>query len=104
MKFYLFKLIPPRPSFAQDMTAEEAQLMRQHSAYWSGLMRQGLVHAFGPVADPKGIYGIAVAELEDQSDPQVLGRGDPVIQANAGFSIELLTMPSLVTPKTASSR
>src|SRR5579859_6960706 len=65
MKHYFFRLISPRPSFPADMTPAEATLMREHSAYWSGLIAQGLAHAVGPVFDPKGPYGIAIASLDD---------------------------------------
>ena len=30
---YFFKLIPPRPTFHQDITETEAALMNEHSAY-----------------------------------------------------------------------
>jgi hypothetical protein len=98
VKHYFFRLLPPRPSFPGDMTPAEAGLMREHSAYWSGLMARGLVHAFGPVADPAGAYGVALASLDDGADPQTLADADPVIKANAGFRIVVLPMPSLVTP------
>ncbi len=29
-KYYALKLIPPRPTFAQDMTPEERNIMQQH--------------------------------------------------------------------------
>ena len=65
-KYFLCKLIPPRPTFAQDMTEAEAKLMQQHAAYWKDLMDRGLVVIFGPVADPKGVYGVAILELEEE--------------------------------------
>lgn len=98
MKHYFFRLIPPRPSFPADMTPAEAALMREHSAYWSGLMARGLVHAFGPVADPAGTYGVALASLEDGAEPQALGDADPVVRAGIGFRFAILPMPALVVP------
>jgi uncharacterized protein YciI len=65
-KHFLCKLIPPRPTSAHDMTDAEAKLMQQHAAYWKGLMDQGLVILFGPVADPKGVYCISILELEEE--------------------------------------
>jgi len=65
MKYFLFKLIPPRSTFAQDMTETEAKLMQEHAVYWKGLMDRGLVIIFGPVADPKGTYGVAIVEVEE---------------------------------------
>jgi len=88
MKYFLCKLIPARPTFAQDMTESEAKLMHQHVAYWKGLMEKGLVIVFGPVADPKGVYGVAILELEEDEDANVLGMNDPTIKANVGFHFE----------------
>jgi len=99
MKHYFFRLLPPRSSFPGDMTPAEAALMREHSAYWSGLIAQGLVHAVGPVFDPKGPYGIAIASLDDAADPQTLAAADPVIRAGVGFRTEVLPMPSLLLPQ-----
>ena len=63
MHFFL-KLLPSRPTFAQDMTPDERAIMQQHVVYWTDLMKQGKVHVFGPVLDPNGIYGIGVVEVE----------------------------------------
>jgi uncharacterized protein len=98
MKCYFFKLVPPRPSFPLDMSPQEAQLMQQHAAYWSGLMQQGKVHAFGPVADSAGPYGMAVVELADGEDPQALGAADPVVAGGIGFKLDVSPMPALVVP------
>jgi hypothetical protein len=92
MKHFFFKLIPPRPTFAQDMTEREAQLMQEHAVYWRGLMEQGFVVAVGSVADPKGVYGIGVLELDDEAVPHALGANDPTIKANAGFRFEIHPM------------
>lgn len=54
------------------MTQAEARLMREHSAYWRQLMSKELVIVFGPVSDPKGIYGIAVIQLEDNAIQMLL--------------------------------
>ena len=98
MKYFLYKLIPPRPPFPTDMTPTEARLMQGHSAYWRDLMNKGLVVVFGPVSDPRGTYGIAVVQLEDDTDPNVLGANDPTIKANAGFRFEIYSMPQVALP------
>ena len=98
MKYFLCKLIPPRPTFPADMTKAEARLMQEHSAYWRHLMSKGLVIVFGPVADPKGSYGIAVIQLEDDADVNSLCRNDPTIKADIGFKFEVYTMPQAVLP------
>ena len=77
--------------------------MQEHAAYWRGLMAEGKVIAFGPVADPKWPYGIALLRLRDDADPQTLDVDDPTILADAGFRFEINPMPSVVLPE-ASSR
>ena len=96
MKYFFFRLNPPRPSFPADITPAETVLMQKHVSYWSNLMVQGKVVAFGPVADPSGRYGIGIMQLDDDAEPRVLGDNDPVIQANAGFSIEVHPMPKII--------
>ncbi len=98
MKYYLFKLLPPRPTFPADMTPAEAKLMQEHALYWRGLTEQGLVVVFGPVADPRGAYGIAVLQLPDDVDARTLGRSDPTIKADQGFGFEVHPMPQAVLP------
>lgn len=51
MKYFLYKLIPPRATFAKDMIREEKNLMDEHFAYWNSLMDRWCVIAFGPVDD-----------------------------------------------------
>ena len=97
-KYFLCKLIPPRPTFAQDMTEAEAKLMQQHAAYWKNLMARGLVIIFGPVADPKGVYGVAILELEEE-DANGLGADDPTIKANVGFKFEVYPMDRAILRK-----
>ena len=36
-KDFVFKLIPPRPTFANDMTQQEMGLMKKHVAYWTDM-------------------------------------------------------------------
>ncbi len=99
MNYFLYKLNPPRLSFPADMTPAERTLMQEHAVYWRGLMQNGWVIAFGPVADPKGAYGIAIIRLQDAADVYSLGADDPVIKANAGFSFEVHPMPSVALPE-----
>ena len=98
MKYYVFKLIAPRPTFVVDMTAEERELMQAHSAYWRGLMAKGLVIIFGPVADPTGPYGLSVVRLDEKTDPSSIWIDDPVIKAKKGFRFEVSPMLSAVVP------
>lgn len=96
MSFFLFKLNPPRPSFPSDITPEEARLMQEHVAYWTSVMEQGHLIAFGPVADPKGTYGIGILQIEDGIDPESFCERDPVVAAKVGFTVEIHPMPRAV--------
>ncbi|MGH8213998.1 MAG: hypothetical protein ACREPP_12300 [Rhodanobacteraceae bacterium] len=95
MRQFFYKLVPPRASFAQDMSADEAAMMGQHAVYWKGLIDGGLkVFALGPVADPAGVFGIGVMEVEDEAAGRELARNDPAIkQVQFGFRYELHPMP-----------
>ena len=80
MKHFLYKLIPPKPTFPADMTSLEAKIMQEHSAYWRNLMKKGFVVVFGPVSDPQGTYDVAVVQLEDDADANALGMNDPTMR------------------------
>jgi uncharacterized protein YciI len=94
--YFLYRLNCPRPTFPADMTPAEADLMEQHGAYWADLLAEGRVIAFGPVADPRGAYGIAILRLSDDADPNALALADPAIKAGAGFTFEVHPMPQVV--------
>ena len=98
MKYYVFKLIPPRPTFVQDMTAEERMLMQTHAVYWKGLMDKGMVVVFGPVLDAAGPYGLCVVRLSDDVDPKSVWIEDPVVKSGKGFRFEVAPMLNAVVP------
>jgi uncharacterized protein YciI len=93
VRTFFIKLIPPRPSFAQDLSALEASAMREHAAYWRAKMEEGTVLGFGPVAHPEGTYGIGVIETEDEAAARRFMEGDPAIRANLGLRYEVNPMP-----------
>jgi hypothetical protein len=96
MNYFFFKLYPPRPTFPADMTSAERTLMQKHVAYWSALMAQGKVIAFGPVADPVDPYGIGLLQIGDDENADLLGANDPVIVADLGFRFEVYPMPRVL--------
>jgi len=77
MTYYLLRLIPPRPTFSQDMSAEEWSIMQRHVAYWTDLMAKGKALIFGPVLDPDGVYGIGVIGVADEAERDGLIASDP---------------------------
>lgn len=98
-RHFLIKLIPPRPSFALDMTDPEKRLMQEHVAYWTGLAERGVALLFGPVLDPAGSYGIGIVEVEKEGDLKVLTENDPVNKSGSRFRHETFAMPQLVVAK-----
>ncbi|MDB5224362.1 MAG: hypothetical protein JWN83_3029 [Chitinophagaceae bacterium] len=82
MQHFLFKLIPPRSSFAQDMNDTERNLMQQHSAYWKQLLEKGIALVYGPVFEPTGSWGMAIIEVENEAAATELAVNDPTIKAN----------------------
>jgi uncharacterized protein len=97
-RHFLIKLVPPRSSFALDMTDEEKQLMQQHVAYWTGLADRGIALVFGPVADPAGSYGIGVVEIEEEQVAD-LTANDPVTTSGRRFKHEVYAMPQVVVSR-----
>ena len=92
---FVYKLVPPGPTFALDMDETEAELMGQHAAYWRDQLDQGLVIVFGPVMDPAGVWGLGVLETEDETAARGLVLADPVIAAGA-CTFELHAMDAVV--------
>ena len=78
---YYFKLIPPRPTFAQDMTDEERALMKQHTAYFQQQFDAGKVLLYGPVMAPDGAFGVGILEVADESEARQFAENDPTVRA-----------------------
>jgi len=98
MMGFVFRLIPPRPSFPFDMSSDERTTMLEHVEYWSALTEQGHVLAFGPVGDPRGAYGIGIVLAENNAEAETLRDRDPAIKSPHGFATEIAPMLRLVTP------
>jgi len=95
MRYFLFKLNPPRKNFATQITPEEQRLMQEHVEYWSRLLARGMAVAFGPVLEPDCVYGVCIVRLDDGLDPQPLAAEDPTIKANVGFKFDIFPMPNV---------
>jgi uncharacterized protein YndB with AHSA1/START domain len=94
--YFLLRLLPPRPTFAQDMGPEEAQAMRQHVEYWKEQLRLGVAMVFGPVADPNGGWGVGIVEVGGAEELAALQQADPAIKSGIGLRYESLPMPKLL--------
>ena len=77
---YYFRLIPPRPSFPQDMTSEERALMERHSAYFRQHFDRGKLLLYGPVMAPKGAFGLGILEVADEAEARRFGENDPSVR------------------------
>ena len=95
MAYFLAKLIPPRPTFALDMSAEERGAMLAHQDYWLPQLNAGLVLLMGPVVDPKGGYGVMVANVPSLKMLEEWQSQDPIIRSGRGFAFENFPMPSI---------
>jgi len=95
-RVFICRLLPPRPSFMQDMTSDERVVMQAHAHYWQGKLAEGVAIAFGPVADPSGGWGLGILEVRDEAELDAFQAADPAIQSGRGFRYESLPMLRLV--------
>jgi uncharacterized protein len=95
-KYFVLKLNPRRPDFAQTMTDEERGIMQQHVNYWKEYMEQGIMLVFGPVLDPKGIYGLGIISVDSEDQVPELINNDPASSIN---SYEYYEMMAVVAEK-----
>ncbi len=96
-KQFLYKLIPPRSTFTQDMTEVERKVMQEHATYWKGVTDKEIAIVFGLVLDPKGPWGVGIVEVADEADARALGTNDTAIKA--GLTFEVYPMPDAVVRK-----
>ncbi len=87
-QLFVYKLIPPRPSFAVDMSDAERAVMGAHAEYWRGLLDARTAVVFGPVLDPAGVWGLAVVEAGSLDAVRAIGAADPAVTAGvASFDV-----------------
>ncbi len=91
--YFFVRTQNPRPTFHLDMTAVERTIMERHVDYWSEKAIQGIAIVFGPVMDPKGVYGMGVYQVQDEAEMRELIEQDP---ANGLLHYEVLPMPRVV--------
>ena len=78
---YFFKLIPPRTTFPHDITDEEKHLMDEHGRYFQEHFEAGRLLLYGPVMANGGAFGLAVLEVDSESEARRFGEGDPSVRA-----------------------
>ena len=90
---FFCKLVPPRPTFALDMSPDERRLLEEHVVYWRAGLAAGSVLIFGLVGDPEGAYGIGVIDFPTEAEARTFTDGDPTIRSGQGFHFAVAPMP-----------
>jgi hypothetical protein len=94
-KYFVYKLVPPRPTFNTDMSEAEAAAMGQHFGYWQDLVDRGIAVVYGPVQDPDGVWGLAVVAAGTEEDVHALGVDDPAVKSGIS-TFRVYPMPDAV--------
>ena len=81
-QFYAVYLKPPRPDFALTMSDDEKAIMTKHVAFWREILKQGKVYAYGPVMDPKEIYGLGIVAVANEQELKDIIANDPAGKIN----------------------
>jgi uncharacterized protein len=95
---FVYKLIPPRPTFAADQTPHEASVMEEHFGYWERLRDSGVAVVYGPVAEPTGVWGLAVLEADDAEQVDQIRLGDPAVSSGVAIAEVFPMLEALVRP------
>lgn len=91
---FVYRLIPPRPTFAADMSEDEQAIMGRHATYWAELFERGSVVTFGVVMEPDDLWGLAVVEAEDEDEVRAIVAGDPAVSTSlCTFRIGVMPRP-----------
>ena len=88
MATFVFRLLPPRPTFALDMSDEERDIMARHAAHWQPYLDSGQMVVFGPILDRTGSWGLGVVETDNEQELRSFAGKDPVVTTGTG-EIEL---------------
>jgi uncharacterized protein YciI len=94
-KYFVLYLRPSRSDFAQTMSAQERAVMTKHVAYWTELMNEGKVLAFGPVLDPSETYGLGIIAVDEEQEVKEFISNDPASTINR---YEYFPMRAVVSP------
>lgn len=78
---FLYRLLPPRPGFPQDMSPEEAEVMNRHLGYWQDLLDREVALAFGPVLHTDGRGGSAYSTSMTSRPPAGSASKTPLCRA-----------------------
>ena len=94
MNYFLYKLIPPRPTFAADMTGTEQAVMAEHAAYWTRQRDLGFAVGFRPGRRPGRQLGRRDRGSRIRAAGPQLRAHDPAVRA--GMTAQIYPMPNAV--------
>ena len=95
-RFFCVRLLAPRPTFMQDMTADERAVMGAHAAYWRG-HRDAAPRSCSARSPIRKAAGGWVSCAPPTRPPSATFRDhDPAILANIGLSYEIMPMLTAV--------
>ena len=77
---FVYRLIPPRSTFAGDMSDHEKAVMAEHVTYWTPLIESGRVVVFGSVLEAAGLWGLAVLEAQSVDEVREIAERDPAVK------------------------
>jgi uncharacterized protein len=78
---YACELIPPRPTFMEDMSDEERAVLARHTAYWERAIERGQAVVYGPVFGPRGAWGLGVFRADDARAARAFVDADPAVSS-----------------------
>jgi uncharacterized protein YndB with AHSA1/START domain len=92
-KFFLARLLGPRPDFARTLSADEMAMMQAHSTYWMPMLETGKVIVLGPVNDPAWTWGLGIMRVDSEAELLELQGNDPaILLGNGGTRYENIPM------------
>ena len=91
MATFVFRVVFPRPTFAEDMSDDEREIMAGHIAHWQPYIKSGRMVVFGPILDAAGSWGLGVVDADDEQEVRAFADRDPVVTTGTG-RIELGSM------------
>ncbi|NHC12464.1 YciI family protein [Motilibacter deserti] len=100
-QLFVYRLLPPRPGFAFDMSPAEAEAMERHSTYWQELLARGTAVFFGPVDDPAGVWGLGVVEADSLEDVHAVRERDPAVTSGTARAEVHAVLGGFVRPLSA---
>ena len=89
----MIRLEAPRPTFADDMTEEEREVMGRHGAHWRPYLESGQMVVFGPVLEDQGSWGLGVVETDDEEALRAFAARDPAVTTGTA-RMEIGRMPT----------